>query len=133
MISVILFNPFPSKPWFLRVCSTSLLKTLPEKEKFLVTNNSSFSNSIFCHLENFLAFSLISKLLSANSFSLEESKICHLGKSSKILTYLLLSLPPTESLCKRKLTFNYFEEIFYLLEVSIYLIYSTNCHDKRTT
>ena len=22
------FNPFPNKPWFLRVCSTSLLKTL---------------------------------------------------------------------------------------------------------
>ena len=24
---VFLFNPFPNKPWFLRVCSTSLLKT----------------------------------------------------------------------------------------------------------
>ena len=23
-----LFNPFPNKPWFLRVCSTSLLKTM---------------------------------------------------------------------------------------------------------
>ena len=28
------FNPFPNKPWFLRVCSTSLLKTLWGKEKF---------------------------------------------------------------------------------------------------
>ena len=27
------FSPFPNKPWFLRVCSTSLLKTLWEKEK----------------------------------------------------------------------------------------------------
>ena len=26
-----LFNPFPNKPWFLRVCSRSLLKTLWEK------------------------------------------------------------------------------------------------------
>ena len=26
------FYPFPNKPWFLRVCSTSLLKTLWEKE-----------------------------------------------------------------------------------------------------
>ena len=31
-------------------------------------------------LENYLPFSLNLNLLSANSFSLEESKICHLGK-----------------------------------------------------
>ena len=35
-------NPFPNKPWFLRVCSTCLLKTLWEKEKLLVTSNFSF-------------------------------------------------------------------------------------------
>ena len=29
-------NPFPNLPWFLPVCSTSLLKTLWEKEKLLV-------------------------------------------------------------------------------------------------
>ena len=40
-------NPFPNKPWFLRVCSTSLLKTLWEKEKLLVTSNFSFSSSVF--------------------------------------------------------------------------------------
>ena len=28
------FNPLPNKPWFLRVCSASLSKTLWEKEKF---------------------------------------------------------------------------------------------------
>ena len=33
------FNPFPNKPWFLRVCSKSLLKTLQKKEKLLVTSN----------------------------------------------------------------------------------------------
>ena len=42
-----LVNPFPNKPWFLRVCSTSLLKTLREKEKLLVTSNFSFSHSVF--------------------------------------------------------------------------------------
>ena len=31
-------------------------------------------------VENFLSFSSNLKLSSANSFSLEESKICHLGK-----------------------------------------------------
>ena len=41
------FNPFPNKPWFLRVCSTSLLKTLWEKEKLLVTSNFSFSHRVF--------------------------------------------------------------------------------------
>ena len=41
------FYPFPNKPWFLRVCSTSLFKTLWEKEKLLVTSNFSFSHSVF--------------------------------------------------------------------------------------
>ena len=41
------FNPFPNKPWFLRVCSTSLLKTMWKKEKLLVTSNFSFSHTVF--------------------------------------------------------------------------------------
>ena len=40
-------NPFANKPLFLHVCSTSLLKTLREKEKLLVTSNFSFSHSVF--------------------------------------------------------------------------------------
>ena len=40
-------NPFQNKPWFLHVCSTSLLKTLWEKEKLLVTSDFSFSHSVF--------------------------------------------------------------------------------------
>ena len=40
-------NSFPNKPWYLRVWSTSLLKTLWEKEKLLVTSNFSFSPSVF--------------------------------------------------------------------------------------
>ena len=39
--------PFPNKPLFSRVCSTSLLKILWEQEKLLVTSNFSFSHSIF--------------------------------------------------------------------------------------
>ena len=46
-----LLNPFPNKPWFLRVCSTCLLKTLREKEKLLVTSNFSFSHSVFYSFE----------------------------------------------------------------------------------
>ena len=40
-------NPLPNKPWFLRVCSISLMKTLWEKEKLLVTSNFSFSHIVF--------------------------------------------------------------------------------------
>ena len=43
-----MFNPFPNKPWFLRVCSISPLKTLWEKEKLLIMSNFSFSHSVFC-------------------------------------------------------------------------------------
>ena len=72
---------FPNKPLFSRVCSTSLVKTLLEKEKLLVTSNFSFSHCflpiqrIFCHFHKKL------KLSSANSFSLEVSKLCRLGKA----------------------------------------------------
>ena len=41
------FKPFPNKPWLLRVCSTSVLKTQWEKEKLLVTSNFSFSRGVF--------------------------------------------------------------------------------------
>ena len=33
---ILKLNLFPSKPWILQVCSTSLLKTLWEKEQFLL-------------------------------------------------------------------------------------------------
>ena len=39
--TTIQLNPFPNKPWFLRVCNTSLLKTMWEEEQLFVT---------FCHL-----------------------------------------------------------------------------------
>ena len=40
-------NSYPNNPWFSRVCSTSLLKTLWEKEKLLITSNFSFSHNVF--------------------------------------------------------------------------------------
>ena len=77
------FNPFPNKPWYIPVCSKSLLKTLREKEKLALTSDFSFSKSFSTLLENFLLFSSNMKLSSAKSFTLEESKICHLGKGCK--------------------------------------------------
>ena len=43
---ILKINPFPNKPWFLHVYGTSLLKTLWEKEKMLVTSIFSFSHSV---------------------------------------------------------------------------------------
>ena len=42
-----LINPFPNKPFYLDVCSTSLLKTLWKKEKLLIMSNFSFSHGVF--------------------------------------------------------------------------------------
>ena len=67
-------NPFPNKPWFLRLCSTGLLKTLQERKKLLVTSNFFFSHSVFYPFR-FLPFSSNLKLSSSNSFSLDQSKI----------------------------------------------------------
>ena len=77
-----ILNPFPNKPWFLRVCSTSLLKTLREKEKL---SNFSSSHCVFYPFGKLSANSLNLKLLSANSFILEESKICCLEKGKILL------------------------------------------------
>ena len=65
------FKTFPNKP-----CSTSLLKTLWEKEKLLVMSNFSFTHNVFTPFDNFLPFLLNLKMSSTNSFSLEESEIC---------------------------------------------------------
>ena len=55
LFSKIGINPFPNKPRFLRLCSTSLLKTLWEKKKLLVTSNFSFSHSVFYLFEEISA------------------------------------------------------------------------------
>ena len=41
------FNPFPDKPWFLHVCSTSLLKTV---EKGEIAGNEQFLLFPLCFL-----------------------------------------------------------------------------------
>ena len=72
------FNPFPNKPLSLHVCSISLENTVGTGE--IVPNEQFFLFPVFStRLENFLPFSSNLKLSSANSLSLEESKICRLG------------------------------------------------------
>ena len=63
-----------TSPGFLHVYSISLLKT-PQKKR-----NFSFSPVFSTILENILPLSSNLKLLPADSLSMEESKICRLGK-----------------------------------------------------
>ena len=69
-------KPLPNKPWFLRVCRASLLKTLWEKEKLLFTSNFSFSRSVFYPFGELSAISIKLEIV----VNLEESKTCRLGK-----------------------------------------------------
>ena len=73
-------NPFPNKPWFLSVYRISLLKTMWKKEKLLLTSNFSFTHSVYYLFGELSDFSSNLKLSFASCLSLEESKICRLGK-----------------------------------------------------
>ena len=81
-VLILTLNPFPNKPWFLPVCSTSLLKTLREKEKLLVSSNFSFSHSVFYPFRELSAIFIKFKIVvckSENSFTrrqiLDSSKL----------------------------------------------------------
>ena len=69
---LIYLNSFPNKPLLLRVCSRSILKTLWEKEKLLVTSNFSFSHSVFYLLEELSAISI--------KFEIVACKLIHFGR-----------------------------------------------------
>ena len=74
-------NPFPNKPWILCVCSVGLLKTVGKGENARNEQFLLFPKVFSTHLESFLLFSPNLKLSSADTFCLEQSKICRLGKS----------------------------------------------------
>ena len=81
-VTVALINPFPNKPWILRVCSTSLLKTLWEKEKLLVTSNVSFSHSVFYSFGELSAIFTISKIVVCKLFEFGRVQNLSFGKGS---------------------------------------------------
>ena len=86
------FNPFPNKPWFSRICSKNLSKTLWEKEKLLVMSNFSFYHSVFYRFGELSAISLNLKLLSANSFSFffgKELKMDHVGSKTRSVGHII--------------------------------------------
>ena len=68
-------KPLPNKPDILCDCSISLLKSLWE-EKLLKASNFSISHIVFYVFEELSAICIKVKIVSENSSSLEESKIC---------------------------------------------------------
>ena len=73
----LILDPFPNKPWFLCICCTSLLKTLWEKEKLLVSSNFSFSSQ--CFLSVLRSFAFFIKL---------EFVVCKLFQFGRVLNLL---------------------------------------------
>ena len=82
------------KFWHLTLCQTSTgfyMSSVQvfwkhwEKEKLLVTSNFSFSDSVFYLFGELSAFFIKFEIV---SFSLEESKICHLGKGWLCISFI---------------------------------------------
>ena len=73
LLSPIVFKPFPNERLFLRVCSISVLKTLWEKEKLLVTSNFSFSNRVFYPFEELSAINIKFKTVVCRLFQFWKS------------------------------------------------------------
>ena len=91
----LVFNPFPNKPWFLRVCSKSLLKTLWEKGKLLVTSNFSFSHSVFYPFGVLSAIFLKFKIVVCKLFEFGRVLNMSFGKGlrSRINDHQLTNIP----------------------------------------
>ena len=81
-------NPFPNKPWFLRFCSKSPLKTLWEKEKLLVTSNFSFSHSVVYLLGELPAIFIKFEIVVCRLFQFESVWNLSFGKELKIMNNL---------------------------------------------
>ena len=75
-------NPFAYKPWFLRVSNTSLLKTLWEKEKLLVTSKFSFSHGIFYPLRELAAIFIKFEIVVCKLFPFRRVSNLSFGKES---------------------------------------------------
>ena len=73
-----LINCFPNKPLFLRVCFTSVLKTLWENEKLLVRSNFSFSHCVFYPLGELSVFYIEFKIV-----------VCKLFQSGRVQRFVV--------------------------------------------
>ena len=81
-------NTFPNKPSVLRVCHASLEST--DRVEGIAVAIFPIATVLSTYLMNFLPFSSNLKLFSADSFSLEKSKICRLVKGLIFLATLFV-------------------------------------------
>ena len=86
-----LIIPFPNKPWFLSVTCTSLLKTLWEKEKLLVTSNFSSSHSVFYPFGQLSAILIKLEIVVCQCFEFERVKNLSFGKELRVFTMTVTS------------------------------------------
>ena len=101
-------NPFLNKPWFFRVCRKSLLKTLWEKEKLLVTSNFSFSHSVFYHF------------IQLSTIFIKSIVVCKLFQFGECVWERVNSLPNNETLDMIKLL-AFADEKLNIIKVTISL------------
>ena len=80
-------NPFSKKAWFLCVCSTSLLKTLWEKEKLLITSNFSFSHRVCYPFEELSAIFIQFEIAVCKLFQFGRDHNLSFGEGFKALTF----------------------------------------------
>ena len=85
-------NPFPNKPWFLRVCRKRLFKTLWEKENLLVTSNFSFSHSVFYLFRDLSAIFIKFEIVVWKLFEFERVQNLSFGKGLSPLLWRQCSL-----------------------------------------
>ena len=71
---------FPNKPWFLRVCGTSLLKTLWEKKKLLVVSSFFFCHSVFYPFIELSAIFFKFRIVACKFFQFGRVQTLSLGK-----------------------------------------------------
>ena len=90
---------FPNKPWFLHVCSTSLLETQWEKEKLLVSSNFSFSDSVSYPFGELSAIFI--------KFESVVCKLFHILKSLQFVVWKMVKLVHIESICRHHKIFSW--------------------------
>ena len=90
-----------NKPWFLRVCSTNLLKTLCQKKKLLVRAISSFPTVFSTHLDGlsaiFVKFEIVVCLLfrfrSLKFVVWERVNVSHCSSAKQFVTLSVIISP----------------------------------------
>ena len=80
-------------PWFLHVCSESVLKTMWKKEKSLVTSNFSFSHSVFYLFRELSAIIIKFEIVFCKLFQFGRVQSLPFGKRLKVLYLKLISEP----------------------------------------